>query len=365
MNILHLSRTMGQGGAEKIVYELAAGCKKYGDRVCIASSGGIYEKMLKEQDILHFNIKDLECKDPRTILQTVFLLKKIIRSEKIQIIHSHHRMAALYGCIMKLFYPRIVLVYTAHNIFRNKRLLTKFSLSRSYIVAVGDSVKKNLEEYFRIPSNKIHIIYNGIYPEAIIEDHYNPLLKKLKEQGFRLVGTAGRLEPQKGMDTFVKIIGLLKRKMPEVKGIIIGDGSQREYLQQLIRQENLENEIFMLGYQQHIVTLLSQLDVVVMASRWEGFPLLPIETYSAKKTLVASDIEGIRDIVENGKRGILVSKDSPELFCQGIYSLFADKNLKEKMEQVGWEYYLNKFDYDKFLENYRKYYQKILFKEFK
>ncbi len=365
MNILYLSRTMGQGGAEKIVYELASDCKKQGNRVYIASSGGVYENLLKEQNIIHIRIRDLECKNPRVILETVFKLKRLVRTEKIQVIHSHHRMAALYAFILKLICPGVILVYTAHNIFKDKRLLTKLSLSKSYIVAVGDSVKKNLEEYFRIPSDRIYIIYNGICPEKIMESYYNSFMCELQKQGFKLVGTAGRLEWQKGMDVFVKTIALLKKRIPEVKGIIIGDGSQRQYLKQLIRQEQLEDEIFMLGYQSHMAALLSQLDVIVMASRWEGFPLLPIETYSVKKTLVASNIEGIRDIVENGKRGILVPEDSPEDFCRGIYSLFSDKGLKEKMEQAGWEYYRQEFDYGKFLKNYRDYYQKILFKELK
>ena len=96
MNILYLSRTMGQGGAEKIVYELASDCKKQGNRVYIASSGGVYENLLKEQNIIHIRIRDLECKNPRVILETVFKLKRLVRTEKIQVIHSHHHLSRSY-----------------------------------------------------------------------------------------------------------------------------------------------------------------------------------------------------------------------------------------------------------------------------
>ena len=115
-------------------------------------------------------------------------------------------------------------------------------------------------------------------------------------------------------------------------------------------QEGLEKDIFMLGYQEHITTLLSQLDIVVMASRWEGFPLIPIEAFSVKKTLVASDIEGIRDIVTNGKSGLLVPKDSPELFSESVFTLLSDNKMKSRMEEEGWKYYHTMFDYEKFYD---------------
>lgn len=363
MNILHLARTMGQGGAEKIICQLALGSKELGDMVCVASKGGVYEEILAARGIPHYFVEDLECKSPLVMLKTIFRLKKIIEREKIQIIHTHHRMAALYGFIMKQFYPHIRLLYTAHNVFLDKKQLTKLSLSTSYIVAVGDSVKKNLIDFFGINGNRIKVIYNVIYPEKILPEFYNELMLELKRKGFKLIGTAGRLEEQKGMDVFVQMFCILKKKLPEAKGIIIGDGEQRRYLQNLIRQKGLEKDIFMLGYQDHITTLLSQLDLVVMASRWEGFPLIPIEAFSVKRTLVASDIDGIRDIVEDGKRGILVPKDSPELFSQAVFTLLCDSGMKTRMENEGWNYYQKRFDYGKFLKEYHHYYKRILSEE--
>lgn len=360
MNILHLARTMGQGGAEKIVCQLALGCKEFGDKACVVSKGGIYEDILEKNGVTHYYVKDLECKSLRTMVETILSLKRIIKEEKIQIIHTHHRMAALYGFIMKLFYPHIRLLYTAHNIFTDKKQLTKLSLTGSYIVAVGDSVKKNLTDFFHINEEKIKVIHNGIYPEKISPEFYNALMSDLKRQGFKLIGTAGRLEEQKGMDVFIHMFAILKRKTSDIKGIIIGDGEQKVYLQRLIQQEGLEKDIFMLGYQEHITTLLSQLDIVVMASRWEGFPLIPIEAFSVKKTLVASDIEGIRDIVTNGKSGLLVPKGSPELFSESVFTLLSDNKMKSRMEEEGWKYYHTMFDYEKFLRSYHDYYEEIL-----
>ena len=125
MNILHISRTMGQGGAEKIVYQLATGMRGRGAKICVASSGGYYVERLKTKDISHYQIEDLECKSPLVILRTLFRLWEIIKEEKIDIIHTHHRMATVYAYIIKLFNPKLKHIYTAHNVFYDKKLLTK------------------------------------------------------------------------------------------------------------------------------------------------------------------------------------------------------------------------------------------------
>ena len=107
MRILHISRTMGQGGAEKVVYQI---CKDYNDdklEMFIASTGGIYEKELAKIGIKHYYIPDLDSKNPIDIIKTLFVLKKIIKEEKIDIIHSHHRMAAFYSKILSLFNKKI------------------------------------------------------------------------------------------------------------------------------------------------------------------------------------------------------------------------------------------------------------------
>lgn len=359
MNILHLSRTMGQGGAEKIVFQLASASKKKGNYVSVASCGGVYTELLSKKKIPHHQVRDLECKNPIVILQTLQTLERIIRKEHIQILHTHHRMAALYGKLLKIRFPKLKLVYTAHNVFENKKRLTNISLSDSYIVAVGENVKKNLVEFFDIKEEKIQIIYNAVKIKEHVNYEPNTRLENWKKEGFFLVGIIGRLSEQKGVDVFIESMKNIKSQNVKIKGVIIGDGELKESLETMILKNDLEDDIWMMGYQEHIVTLIQQLDLVVMPSRWEGFPLLPIEVFCVGKTLVASDIGGINEIVQQKKNGILVPKDDVEAFSKEIIALMNKPEMRESLEQNAKEFYKKHFCYESFVEQYDSLYQRI------
>ena len=155
MNILYISRTMGQGGAEKIVYQLAVGLQEQQNNIYVASSGGYYVNRLKKYKIPHYQIQDPESKRPATVFENLIILYRIIKRCKIDIVHTHHRAAALYASLLKFVCPQIKLVYTAHNVFFNRKILTCMALGNTYIAAVGLGVKKNLTDFFSIRQEKI------------------------------------------------------------------------------------------------------------------------------------------------------------------------------------------------------------------
>ena len=358
MNILHLSRMMSQGGAQKIVYQLATGCKMRGHHIVVVSSGGEYVKMLKEASIPHYTVNDLECKDIRTMGKTLRKLIWVIRKENIEILHTHHRMASVYGTILKMIFPKLKILYTAHNVFYNKKLSTRFGLKSSSIVAVGKNVKQNLVEYFSVNPEKIQIIYNAV--EEGEKGNTNPMLDEWKKQGKILVGLIGRLSEQKGVDVFLEAFCKAKSEEPCLKGIIIGDGELRGTMEAMIARMGIANDIYMMGYQKNVTSLMGQLDFAVMPSRWEGFPLTPIELFSVGKTLIGSDIGGINEIVQDDRNGILVPKDDSDAFAKAILDLAGDTAKRERMERAGMEYYKKYVDYEKFMEQYLAVYESLI-----
>lgn len=360
MNILFLSRTMGQGGAEKIVFQLAVEAAKKGDNVFVVSCGGVYVKGLEEHHIRHIQVDDLECKNPRIIMRTFRTLADVIRTEKIDIIHSHHRMAQFYAFVLRMMFSRVKIVYTAHNVFFDKIFFTHMILQKGSIVSVGDGVKENLIHTFGIASERIQVIYNSVRFEKIEESYFSDTLRMLGQEGIPLLGMIGRLSYQKGIDVFLKAISQVKLAGFPVKGIMIGDGEEKDEIRQWIKDLELENDIIMMGYQQHIPSLISQLDLVVMPSRWEGFPLLPLEVFSAHKTIVASDISGINEIVKHMENGILVKKDDANAIAGEIIRLLKDSQLRMKLEYNGSKFLENYIQYDDFIHAYDQIYQGLV-----
>lgn len=357
MNILHLSRTMGQGGAQKIVYQLAVGGKQRGHHVIVVSGGGVYETVLMEQGINHVTVTDLECKNASVIWNTLSTLISLIRKEKIEIIHSHHRMAALYASIIKIFYPKIQLIYTAHNVFYSKKRLTKFALRNHYIVAVGQNVRDNLCDYFSVRDEMVSVIYNAV---TVSNDRkVDVQLAALKQAGFVLTGFVGRLAEQKGVDVYIRALEIARKMNPYLKGIIIGDGPLRQYVERMIHDLYMEDCIILKGYQSNIISMIEQLDFVVMPSRWEGFPLIPMEVFLANRTLIASNIGGIDELVKHNENGVLVSKDDVEGFAEAILNLADDPCFRKKLEHNGSRFARQFMDQDRFVEQYMILYRKL------
>ncbi|MDY2936701.1 MAG: glycosyltransferase [Fusicatenibacter sp.] len=359
MNILYLSRTMGQGGAEKIVYQLATEEALRGEKVLVASCGGVYVKLLEEKGIRHIQVEDLECKNPVTIYRTLKKMIHVVRKEKIELIHTHHRMAQFYAAVIRMLFPKIQVLYTAHNVFFDKAMFTRTILHKTSIVAVGNGVKENLIRVFHIKPEKIQVIYNGITVEQPDFQHRNKVLEELREQGYYLLGVIGRISKQKGIDVFISVCSQLKARGIPIKGVIIGDGEEKEEIKNLIEDKGLSNDLILLGYQSHVTTLISQLDLVLMPSRWEGLPLLPFEVFSAHKTIVASNIDGINEIVHHMENGILVQKDDDKAFTDAVISLYQDNDLKKKLETNGENIFQKFHSYQDFVKQYDEKYREL------
>lgn len=354
MKILHVSRTMGLGGAEKIVYQL---CKdNVGFTQYVASSGGVYVHELESYGVQHYLIPDIDRKYPLLILKTYFQLTSIIKKEKIDIIHTHHRMAAFYARILQCFNYTLKHVYTAHNVFYGKKHLLRFILKKSTIVAVGEGVKNNLIMEYGISPNRIKVIYNTIDVGTKV-NYKNPVIQKLKDGKAFVIGNIGRLSTQKGIDVFIKAIKIAKVECEELKAVIVGDGELRADLQELVKSMELSDCIYFLGYQNHVLDIINQLEFVVLSSRWEGLPLTPIEAFSQGKTVIATNISGNNEIIINAENGLLFEKDNCKELARCISKLYTNSQLKEKLENNLKDNYLKKYSYQAFIKAYSQIYK--------
>ncbi len=358
MNILHISRTMGQGGAEKVVYQICKGCNDEKIKMYIASTGGSLSEELKNEGIVHIDIPDIDKKNPFLIIKTIFVLNKAIKKFDINIIHSHHRMAAFYSRILCFFNKNVKRIYTAHNVFEDKKKLTIFSLKGSEVIAVGDSVYRNIVDFYNINKKNVKLIYNSIEVPKKINTPQDGLFKKKNKRIY--VGTIGRLSRQKGIDIFLKSMKKVIETNKNVYALVIGDGELKEDLNNLAKELHITNNVFFLGYRKDMFDLLSQLDFVVLPSRWEGFPLTILETFVSRKTIIASNIPGNNDIVINGENGLLFKKDDYNDLADKINYLLKNDKIIKKMSAQAEKDYKEKYEYNIFLESHKKTYEDLM-----
>ena len=348
-NILHISRTMDIGGAERIVYQLSSDLKDEFDSVHVASTGGLWESELAAQGIQHHKILDIDSKNPVTVLKLLSSIRQIIKKNDISIVHTHHRMAAFYIRLLKLVHPKLIHVYTAHNVFKDKLPLYGFALKNAKSVAVGEAVNKNLKEDVGITDSRV--IYNGVVLKET-DDHVDEIIS----YGGIKLGCIARLSEQKGLTYLLDAMSLLTVK--DIRLFIVGDGELRNELENKVKELDLQDSVTFLGYRKDIVECINSFDFCVLPSVFEGFGLVAIEAFMNSKTLVATDIPGLNEVVTN-KNGILVPAKDPAALASAIDKLAMDATLRQELASQAKKDYENKFSYPLFLENYRELYREL------
>ena len=348
-NILHISRTMDIGGAERIVYQLSSDLKDEFDSVHVASTGGLWESELAAHGIQHHKILDIDSKNPVTVLKLLFSIHQIIKQKGITIVHTHHRMAAFYIRLLKFVYPKLTHVYTAHNVFKDKLPLYKFALGNAKSIAVGEAVNKNLKEDVGITDSRV--IYNGV----VLKETDEQVDEILSYDGIKL-GCIARLSEQKGLTYLLDAMSLLTVK--DIRLFIVGDGELRNELENKVKELHLQDSVTFLGYRKDIVECINSFDFCVLPSVFEGFGLVAIEAFMNSKTLVATDIPGLNEVVTN-ENGILVPVKDPIALAGAINKLATDVALRNSLAFQAKKTYDEKFSYPMFLENYRALYREI------
>lgn len=356
-NILYFARTMQLGGTENVVIQLCEIFKPLVNKIIVCSCGGVNVEKLDLMGIKHYEIQDIEIKSPQTVLSTLFILLKIVRKENISIIHTHHRMAAFYVSLLGL-YRKCVFINTSHNTFDNKKWLTRFAYKHGNLIACGIMVKKNLIDYFLLPSNQITVIHNAVRPFAgpIIKDD---LMSSLRNQGSFIVGNVGRLSEQKGMEYFIKAIPEIVVKHSNVRFVIVGVGEDEQKLNNLVQKLKINEYVTFMGYRDDIQNLMSQMDIVVLCSLWEGLPLTPIEAFSVGKTIVATAVDGTVEIVRDGVEGCLIPPKSVHDIASKVNLLIENPKLRFEYETQSSERYQREFSFDKFTKEYINYYERL------
>lgn len=353
-NILFIARTMGLGGTENVVLQLCEILSGKAKKIIVCSSGGVHEKLLERMDIKHYCIPDIASKKPTDMVKIYLKIRKIIKEEKITVVHSHHRMAALYVELLRN--NRIVKVANAHNTFYDKKWLTYYAYHNTKLIAVGNMVKKNLIEYFGLKESQISVIHNAVKPFNN-EVKSIELLTRAHESGKILIGNIGRLSEQKGMSYFIDAADIVLKKHPEALFFIVGDGELKEDLVQLVRKKELEKNIIFLGYRSDIQNVMSQLDFIVLSSLWEGLPLTPIEAFSVGKTVIGTAVDGTPEIIRNGIDGCLVEARNSNQLAEKMCFLIEHSEITREMEKQASLRYKEEFSFEKLAQAYIKYYE--------
>ena len=309
------------------------------------------------------------------------LLKEIsavLREHKIDILHTHGGIAGLYGRYAARSAEIPVVVHTLHGIhylhYRNillryaSVLLEKlFSRTTDALIFVGSSDLQRGKRLKLAAEEKMFLIHNGVeFPlapgQGCTKAEDTAWLKAL---GSPIVGTIARLHRQKGIAYLLQAAPRIERIFPEFRIVIIGNGPLRLKLERMAQRLKLSKIVHFLGERDDAISLLSCFDVFVLPSLWEGLPFVLIEAAIQQRPIVATEVDGVPEIIEHGRTGLLVPPKDPEALAEAVIRLLHDMSLATDISAEAARVVPSRFPLSEMVEKtqalYLKFYHKKAF----
>lgn len=358
MKILQVITSLSTGGAEKLISEITPMLRDKGHQVDVLAFDGAdtaFKKALTDKGIKVYSFgKGCNVYNPLFI----FRLAKMMNSY--DIVHTHNTAPQLFAAIGSMLCS-VVLCTTEHNTSNRRRdwkwyvPIDKWMYSKySKVICISDSTEQNLRKFIKDASNKICTILNGI--NITRYSHAAPVDKSTitNHPERKVIAMVAGFRYQKDQETLIRALNNLPY---EYELWLIGDGERRSIIEQCIKDNKLEDHVLLLGIRSDIPSLLKSVDVVVQSSHWEGFGLAAVEGMAAGKPVIASDVEGLAQVVEGA--GILFPLGDEKKLADIIKQLIEEQTYYQQVAARCWER-AQMFDIQKMVDAYNEVYMGLM-----
>jgi glycosyltransferase involved in cell wall biosynthesis len=354
-NILHLrdspwvcgpGRTILESGVrinpERYGYFVGAFCRKGSSEFPLVQGA-------LDRNLNVFPIYESHSYDPTILLQ----IRRIVQMEKIDIIHTHEvRSDAVGLTCAKLC--RIPVVTTLHGWIANNikgRVLTRLDKSVlrffDHVIAVSDKIRE-AALLSGVKEDRVSVLHNALIIEDYCPNRKNREFRKEISVSDKclLIGNIGRLSPEKGQADFIKAASLVLKERKDVKFVLIGKGDDEVGLKELTQELEITHEVIFAGYRDDMQNIYNSLDLVVQSSYTEGMPNVILESLAMEVPVIASDVGGTAEVVDNNETGLLMPPGKPEEIAEKILLFIHDRNMFGEMAKKGRRHVEANFNFD-------------------
>jgi glycosyltransferase involved in cell wall biosynthesis len=324
MVIVYMLTSLGMGGAERQVLGLASRMADRGHAVKLL----VLRPPLSEQwptalPVIHLNMR----RSPGSVLKGFYRAQRFLRGYRPDLVHSHTFHANLVARLLRLFVPAPVVLSTVHNVYEG-------GLHRMIAYRLTDSLCKRTtavsavaaERYVQlkaVPRHKCVVVTNGIETAHFLSNAARRMnVRTSMDVVDKFVWlTAGRLAPAKDIPNLLAAFKTVRATHPDVELWIAGEGNVKGDKREAgvsVEHGSLE-QVRWLGLRRDLPALLDAADGFVLASAWEGMPLVVGEAMAMEKPVVATDVGGVRELM--GEAGMLVPPKNPDALAAAMLVL--------------------------------------------
>ncbi|MDD4909775.1 MAG: glycosyltransferase family 9 protein [Candidatus Omnitrophica bacterium] len=355
MNILQIVPELNVGGVETGTIDLAKYLVRQGHKVVVISAGGELVAGLEASGAKHYSLP-VHRKSLISILKTIGKVARVIRDENIRIVHCRSRVPAWIG----YFAARItdtIFITTCHGFYSTHFFSSVMGWGK-LIIAPSQAIARHMIEDFGVLRQRVRIV-----PRSVDLERFRFIPPRDRDWSCFNIGIIGRLSPIKGHIDFLKAVSKVLRQHPAIKVWVVGDaapGKQpyKEEIGVMVRRLGLSHCTEFLGNQKDIPGVLSQLNMLVMATTTqEAFGRVIIEAHASGVPVVATRVGGVVDIVDDGKTGLLVSPNDPEDMHRAMMKIIKDEKLRSSLVYSAYEKVKRDFNVELMVSNTLKVYE--------
>lgn len=339
MKIVHLTASRFLGGPERQMLGLAGSLSPAGESVFVSfSEGGLCRAFLDEVRRWGMEAVELEHDTPR-LVAALLELGRSLRRLNPDVLCCHGYKANLLGLLAarRIGMPVVSVSRGWTGETSRVRLyerVDRFVLQwMDRVVCVSEAQAAKVRGV-GVPTDKTLVIRNAVDTGRFAppQTEYRDRLQGLFAEPRRwIVGAAGRLSPEKGFDLLVEAAAEVLAGCPSAGFVLFGEGALRDRLASRIREAGLEGRFVLAGFRSDLDQYLSNLDVAVLPSFTEGLPNVVLEAFAAGVPVVATDVGGTSEVVEDGSNGHLVQPGDPTALARRVTDLLADDRTRREM----------------------------------
>ena len=370
--VLHVRSSNLLLGAEQVVLELLKNSSEFGieaSLLVIKDPADSETELYRAAKASGITVTELECgaTPTRSVLKK---LKQICTSDEIDLVHCHGYKEDILIWLAGIKLPKVA---TNHLWKRTNLKLWIYSLidavslrSFNHIIAVSSQIQRDMKK-LGIPNSKMSLILNGIDVESISSSA--PDLKHIGtsfgiKENTVVIASLSSLTPEKGIDVLLNAIGNIRR-MPDIpelsfKVLVIGDGPERERLEGMITDLELNEFVTMVGHRSDARELLKLVDIFVLPSRNEGLPISLLEAMASNCGVIATDVGEVSSVITKPNHGVLVKANDVEGVSLAISDLLKDHEKLELLKNNSYQRVKEKFSAFEMTRQYCEIYTKAI-----
>ncbi|MBO3461301.1 glycosyltransferase family 4 protein [Aetokthonos hydrillicola Thurmond2011] len=321
MNILHVVNHLQEigNGIVNVAVDLASLQAKGNHNVAVASAGGEYERLLKDYGIKHYRLD--QARTPLNIVKAARNYREIVHEFQPDIVHAHMMTGVVLAAAMRN--SSYGLVSTVHNEFQRSAVLMGLA---DRVIAVSKAVADSMIRR-GIPEKKLRVVPNGTLgsPRSQrIQDY-----KALPLQRPAITTVAGMYQ-RKGIGELIDAFVKIANDFPQAHLYLVGNGPDRAMFETKAQKTAFSDRIHFEGFQPNPQRYMLSTDIFVLASYNESFGLVLTEAREAGCAIIASDVDGIPETLDNRQAGILVPPKDSHALADALAELLSDPSKLEK-----------------------------------